>query len=299
MITPLGALLSTTLSRCRERSQPFLIGVLLFGTLVAIVSTVSSRRIEGQIWQGMQRIGIDQNRMVELQTKLQSGDEDAIQNAALEMETVMEGIDGMPEEERNALFRREGMMMMFQVLPVLGFGLFAWALISLLSSTYFLLFGIGKGKDAVEILSNGLRVIFPLLGVWIWSFLRSFAWIPFIGFIPAVILGPRFALAPVILVTQHKGVTESVSESYRMTTGFWCKIVGNLIVVGLILMAINWATGLITIPIAMGSRVLSIWIHSVVQQGAMAYGVVFFVLLTQAIVEQTQAAPQKTTKKGV
>ncbi|TSD00242.1 MAG: hypothetical protein Greene101449_260 [Candidatus Peregrinibacteria bacterium Greene1014_49] len=293
MTTPLGSLLSTSFQRCQQRLQPLALGVLLFGSLVAIVSTVANQRIEGHIMEGMRSLGVDQGRMMELQKKIQSGEEGVIEETMAEMNTMMGGVDSMSDDERNAMFQREGMAMMFRVLPVMSVGAFAWAVISLLATAYYLFFAVGKGKDAVEILSNSLHSVIPLLGVWIWSFLRSFAWIPLVGIIPAVILGPRFVLAPVILVTQNKCVTGSVSESYEKTRGFWGKIIGNMLVLCLILLVISWAISLVTLPIALTSRVLSIWIHSVVQQGTMAYGMMFLVLLTKTIVEQAPGVVKK------
>lgn len=281
----LGSLLGHSLDVCRTRLRPFLIGVVLFGSLVAIVSAVSNNRIEGHIWQGMHRLGMDQNRMMELQEKLQSGDEAAMEEAMEEMNSMMGGIEGMSDEDREALFRREGLAMMFRVLPVMSLGVLAWFVVSVLSGAYFLCFGLEKGKEPTEILNKAVYLFFPLLGVGIWSFLRSFAWIPFIGIIPAVILGPRFALAPVILVNQKKAVLVSVSESYQKTRGYWGKIVGNGIILALICLGISWGVSILTFPVAMASNVLSIWIHAVAQQAIAAYAVVFLVLLTKTILE--------------
>lgn len=285
MPIPLGTLLRNAFFQCRERLRPFLIGVLVFGSLVAIISAVSNKNIEGHIWQGMQRLGIDQNRMLELQEKLQSGDEAAMEEAMNEMNSTMGGIEGMSDEDREALFRKEGLAMMIRVLPVMSLGLLAWFIISVLSGAYFLCFGLEKGKEPTEILNNAVFLFLPLLGVWIWSFLRSFLWIPLFGVIPAIILTPRFALAPVILANQKKGVLGSVSESYQKTRGYWGKIMGNLIVVGLVCLLVSWGVSLVTIPVAMTSKVFSIWIHAVAQQAVMGYGVVFLVLLTKTILE--------------
>ena len=297
MTAPLGSLLSNALQVCRTRTRPFLIGVVLFGSLVAIISVVSNKNIEGHIWQGMQRLGIDQNRMMELQEQLQSGDEGAMEAAMEEMNSTMGGIEGMSDEDREALFRKEGLAMMIRVLPVMSLGILAWFIISVLSGAYFLCFGLEKGKEPTDILSKAVPLFFPLLGVWIWSFLRSFAWIPFIGIIPAIILGPRFALAPVILVNQKKGVLGSVSESYQKTRGYWGKIVGNLIVVGLVCLLVSFGVSLVTIPVAMTSKVFSIWIHAVAQQAVMGYGVVFLVLLTKTILENSSKIPAKNSVK--
>ncbi|OGJ58354.1 hypothetical protein A2881_02605 [Candidatus Peribacteria bacterium RIFCSPHIGHO2_01_FULL_55_13] len=297
MPTSLGTLLRNAFFQCRARLRPFLIGVVLFGSLVAIVNVVASKRIEGHIWQGMQRLGIDQSRMMELQEQLQSGDEGAVEGAMNEMNTTMGGIDGMSDEDREALFRREGIVLVLRVLPVMTAGLFVLGVLTILSGAYFLCFALGKGKEPTEILNNALFLFLPLLGVWVWSFLRSFVWIPIFGIIPAIILMPRFALAPVILASQKKGVTASVTESYRKTRGYWGRIAGNLAVAGLIFMLVSWGVSLVTIPVALQSKVLSIWIQAVVQQATVGYTAVFLVLLTKTILENAQ--PQvKSGKKA-
>jgi hypothetical protein len=67
----------------------------------------------------------------------------------------------------------------------------------------------------------------------VWAFLRSFLWIPFIGLVPAFILYPRFRFAPIILMNEHKGVMKSVSMSFARSRGYWGKIIGNGMVIGL------------------------------------------------------------------
>lgn len=292
MVTPLGTLLSLSFHRCGERLRPLLIGVLLFGSLVAIISSVANRRMEGHIWQGMQRLGMDQERMMELQEKLQSGGEGATWEAVQEMNAFTQGTEEMTEEERSALLAREGITMVKNVLPVLGFGFFGWTIIATLAMAYYLVLYLGDKQEAVEVLHDAVRVFFPLLGVWIWSFLRSFAWIPILGVIPAAILMPRFVMAPVILVQKHAGVIASVSESYGKTRGVWGKIVGNLLVLGLLSILASWVMGFLTLPLIAVSRVFSIWVHSVVQQLVMAYGVAFLVLLTKTIFLPLQQSPQ-------
>ena len=73
-----------------------------------------------------------------------------------------------------------------------------------------------------------------MIGLQIWIFLRSFAWIPILGVLLAIVLGPRFILAPVILIKEKKGVFASASASFERTKGYWGKIFGNMFVVAIV-----------------------------------------------------------------
>jgi len=88
--------------------------------------------------------------------------------------------------------------------------------------------------DVGEALSVTSRTILPLFGMFLWVIVRSFIWIPFIGILIAIILGPRFILSPLYLLQQKKGVIESVSQSYKATPRILGKIMGNLLVAGLL-----------------------------------------------------------------
>jgi hypothetical protein len=285
MPTPLGQLLKDAFRTCVDRWQAVAVGIVLFGTITAIVATVMNTKIESQIWSSMQNVGFNQQQMQQLQQRLRSGDEGAVEDALQEIGTLGSQLEGMTEEERNAFFTREGRMMLRAMFPVLGAGAFGWFAITLFSGAYFLRLGLSKGRDPMEILSGVPRLVLPLAGVWIWAFLRSFAWIPIIGIIPAVILGPRFVLAPVILVREGKGVRACVQESSVRTRGYWGKVFGNLIAVWLVLLLLSWVLGIVTIPLARYSFVMGAWFQSVVQQLMLGYGTVFLIGLSTTIAE--------------
>jgi hypothetical protein len=285
MTTPLGQLLSDSWDMCRKNIRTLVIGALLFGTLVAVVGAVANRRIEGHIWQGMQRMGIEQNEMMELQRKIQSGEENAVQEAMMEMQRMGGKMDKMTDEEREAFFAKEGMMMMRGMLPVMGGGMLWWLFVALFSTSYYLLLALGKAKEPVDILNLSVKKVLPLFGVWTWSMLRSFIWIPILGIIPAIILGPRFALSSVLLIDKNMGVRASVASSHSRTRGYWGKIIGNTLAVGIVTVLASWVLNIATSPIAQASTVFGIWTHAVIQQFTMAYSVVFLVLLSKTVME--------------
>lgn len=101
------------------------------------------------------------------------------------------------------------------------------------SMYYFVLFARG-GKGIAKTMSAIPPVFLPLLGVYVWSFLRSFAWVPVIGLVIGIVLGPRFVLAPWIELHEHAGVRASVTESMRRTKGLWGTIVLHLLVAALL-----------------------------------------------------------------
>jgi hypothetical protein len=255
--------------------RTLVIGALLFGTLIAVVGAVANRKIEGH----------EQSQMMELQRKIQSGEEDAVQDAMAEMERMGGLMDEMTDEEREALFAKEGVKMMIEMLPIMGGGMLWWLFISLFSTSYYVLLVLGKAKEPVDLLNASTKKVLPLLGVWVWSMLRSFVWIPFLGIIPAIILGPRFALASVLVFEKGTGVCASVSESYIKTKGYWSKIIGNTLAVGIVTMLASWALRLLTSPIAQASTVFGIWTHAVIQQFTMAFSVIFLVLLSKTVME--------------
>lgn len=285
MAIRLGLLLKDAYRFCVSHWQTILIGAVLFGTLSAILLAVSNKKVEMGMLGSMERMGLNQQEMMDLQVRIQAGDEAAMAEAQAKMEEFGEKLEGMSDEERGTFFATEGMAMFRKMLPVMGIGLLISILIGTAAQAYFLLLALGKGKDAIAILNGVPKLFLPLLGVWLWSVLRSFIWIPILGLIPAIILGPRFLLAPIILVREGKGVLESVQSSYVRTSGYWGKIIGNLIVVALVCFLAMIVLGLLSPVFSMIAPVISLWYGAVVKQVASAFMVVFAVALAKTIME--------------
>ena len=149
---------------------------------------------------------------------------------------------------------------------------------------YFLL---GCGEMPPKALRHAVRLLLPLMGVNIWSVLRSFAWIPLLGLIPAIILGPRFFLSSLILIQEHKGIRESVRESYRRTKGYWWKIFGNTLIVpfcmwlGLLFM-FRFTFFLSTMTGSLYSLVITLHVAT---QFILAYGIIYLARLGLSILQ--------------
>ncbi len=107
-------------------------------------------------------------------------------------------------------------------------------LISAVASAYYLIVYIRQSTDVGQAVSQASQHVFPLMGVWIVSAFRSLIWIPLVGFVFAIIWGPRMAFGPYIHVTEKQGINQSVSTSFAWTQGKWSQVVVPLFCVGLV-----------------------------------------------------------------
>ncbi len=221
----LGELLSETVAYCKAHWQSLAVGVVVFGLVLGLVSAYFSDHAGTAMMRGAEQLGIDTDRMQELNKRIEAGDAAALTELESMLSDQFENLSGEQVTQK--------MMGPFSgyvttMLPVMGVAaLISW-LLFFLGNAYYSLVAI-EGKDVGGTLERMKVTFIPLVGVTIWSVLRSFVWIPIIGLIPAIILSPRFIAAPLILLAEGKGVMASVSESYARTRGYTGKILGDMI----------------------------------------------------------------------
>ncbi|MDB4977956.1 MAG: hypothetical protein JWM56_142 [Candidatus Peribacteria bacterium] len=185
----------------------------------------------------------------------------------------------------------------------------------LVQATY-LLVASGAAGPMTGIWLQAMRYILPLIGVGIWSFLRSYIWVPLLSIIPglfyppfllilflavpaviilALIFYPRFWLAQAYLIQDKVGIRQSVQLSYERSRGYWGKIFGNIfvwnlvigislwivqIIIGLLMVIFVSATGnaypLFSVLLASGAKTFT-------TQIGMALGLFFLVQLALSI----------------
>ncbi len=299
MPTPLGQLLADSWAFCKTYWKPILISAAVFGTVASILAASVAGTAAWKAGGMMDDMGIDLERMEDLGERIQMGDESAMQ----EMESMFQDRFGdMSDEQAGMMAAGMGMRMLGAMAPMLGLSALLMAIISILSSAYYLKMSLSPTQDAMAPVKPALSLFFPLLGVWIWSFLRSFAWIPIIGLIPAIILGPRFVLAPVILATEGKGVFESVSMSYARTRGYWGKIVGNAIVAALCILLAMIVVGIVAGILEFIIPLLGFWLKSIAKYATTAFMVVFLTKLSLSIMGKpvtTKAVPVTAPARAV
>ena len=165
--------------------------------------------------------------------------------------------------------------------------LVSW-LVSLLAYAYYALVAV-EGKDVQGTFARAKSSMLPLFCVNFWAMLRSFVWIPILGLIPAIILGPRFVAAPLVHLTEGKGVTASVSESYSRTRGYWPKIVGNMLVAILVALVASIVVDMVLALLFSSLLPVMAVAKQLVMQASTAFLTVFSVRLSHTILRNPRA----------
>lgn len=280
----LGQLLSMSYAFSMAHWKAILIGAVAFGTIGALIQGVTQMKAVGEFGQMMEEEGLNVEQMEELGRRMQAGDEDA----AAELQALLEQQMGDTEEEQEEFGRKMGLGVLNAALPVVIVALIVSFLLTVFASAYYLSITFGAA-DAQVAMGRAASLFFPLVGMWIWILLRSFIWIPLLGLIPAIILGPRFVLAPVIMVQEKKGIMQSVSESYSRTQGYWAKIFGNMIVMALCMFVVSIVASIVGGFLGLVSPYATLWVVSVAKYALKAYAVVFVVQLSLTLMQNPMA----------
>jgi len=278
MVSPLGVLLGNSWSFFRRAFMAILVGAVLFGLILGVTQSLIGQRAVRQTESALEDIGINMQQMQDIQQRIQAGDQAAIEEffgAMPEFDTAEEAesmANSMASAYRN-------------LLPAIGVSMLIIWLISLIASAYFLLIALNENVTPQDALVRVPGLIIPLFLLSLWIFVRTFMWIPFIGIITGIILGPRFILSPVLLVRDRKGVIESAKLSYAKTSGFWGKILGNVIVAAILALVAQMVAGFILG--LLGMRLAGILLP-VVQMLASAFLLIFMVKLALTVEQNPQ-----------
>lgn len=299
---PLGQLLSETFAYCKAHAASLGLGVVVFGLIMGAYSgfaehSTSQLDMMGNGTGG----GMNMAKMEEISARIEAGDETALADLQAALKDAPTGMNDQVKDAQTKMF-------MQKFLPLLGAGGIIVMLVSWFAQAYFALVAV-EGKDIQGTIARAPRVMLPLVGISIWSFLRSFSWIALIGvvfgavtmqwgivalsFAAAVVLMlvfyPRFIAASLIYLAEGKGVMASVSESYKRTRGYWPKIVGNAIVaaivIGLVSIVVSIVLGLVLSMIPGGASVAA----GLVRQASAAFMMVFTIRLSHTILQHPRS----------
>ncbi|MDO8469264.1 MAG: hypothetical protein Q7S29_05930 [Candidatus Peribacter sp.] len=237
MTAPLGQLLTDSWSSFRRALMPIVVGAVIFGLILGIGQSFIGQRIVQKTGSALEGLGFDQQQMEDLQRRIQAGDQAAMDEFAQKMQQL-------GGEQGDAV--SGAVLSMYKgLLPSLGASMLIMWVISLIASAYFLLIALDGKLTFQAALARTPGLIIPLFLLSLWIMIRSFIWIPILGIILAIVLGPRFVCAPVLLVRDHKGILESASLSYAKTSGYWGKIFGNTFVAALCAMIAVMVLGIV------------------------------------------------------
>lgn len=269
---PLGILLGDTSSFSRTHWKSIAVGAVVFGLIMGAFQANLKHTALNNVEKMMGGIENNAGSMKDVMERMQAGDEAAMEEFAKNM-----------EEKGGEMMQQQMMGAVGSLVPMMGTFVLVSMLVTLLGMVYFLLIAVYPEKTTGDLVSSMPKLILPFVGLWIWTFIRSFAWIPFIGVIFAIVLMPRFVAAPLYLLEQKKGVMESVTLSMAATKFYWGKIIGNAIVFGLIAMLVSMVVGLVAGLFIGGT--ISAFVSAIVSQAIAGVSAVFMVKLARTIMQ--------------
>jgi hypothetical protein len=276
----LSNLFSESWATFKKTLKPIVIGAVVFGLIMGVAQMSLQSTAERQINDSLGAFGLNAQRMQELQRRIALGDEQAVQEFTQAMQGVQEKKDQLGDDAF------AGMMMdtAFSVLAGMTWFVPLMLILSIFSFLFFLLLAVTGQQDPVVLGKQTATHFLPFLGLSLWVFVRTFIWIPFIGIIIAIIVGPRLALAPVIMLTEKKGVFESASLSYQRSQGYWGKIFGNTFVAGLAVAIVLMMLGII---LSMGGPTIGTLLKAVLSMMGVAFNVIFIAKLSQTVMSRS------------
>lgn len=279
----LGVLLGDSIDFVKKRFMVLLVGAVVFGLLSQMVAfQLVGPQISG--WQQkmspwMEKMDGSNTRMQELAEKMQNGQ---VTDADMQELEAM-GKDIVANMPNPAVMTG----MLGAMLPSLGLAFILSLVIGLLAKSYYTLVAVKNIGDAGKAVSSTFSMFFPMVGLWIWMFLRSFVWIPIVGVIIAIIVGPRLILSPLYLLEHKKGILESTRMSYTHTRGMWGKIFGNALCAGICIMIVSaiasWIVGSVL------GTTGGMFAMGIVSQLLSAFLVVFVIQLGRTVMAQGKA----------
>ncbi len=281
---PLGTLINDAIKFTQTHLVVLVVGAVVFGFLTQGVGWWMA----GSAGMGMGKdLGAWQNQMESVGKQME----------ALQQKAANGGLDEASQKQMEELGKQmaeqsmQGASMMggvfLSMLPAIGLALLLTIVISLFAKSYFLVVAVKGMSDPATALQATVMWLLPLVGLWIWLALRTFIWIPFIGLIIAIILGPRFILAPLYLLEHNKGAMESARMSYAKTKGYWGKIFGNALLFGIVTMV---CAGILSkIFVGVLGLMAGGFLAAVISEFAGAMLVVFSMQLARTVMENSRA----------
>lgn len=169
-------------------------------------------------------------------------------------------------------------------------GIGPWLLLSLLlhgtvlfiGCVFFLLLAAGGTQSPYDIAARLPGMIPAMFGLSLWLFFRSLLWIPFLGWLLALYLFPRLALAPALLAGGKAGIRSTLRESMRRTKGRVLFMLFSLIGAALLAVVFLWLGIILVAAVALFSIKLSLVLWLFLLYIVAALQMFFLTVLTAA-----------------
>jgi len=255
-----------------RRIKPILIGVVIFGALLVIARSLALEYVDHQARRAFLSVEVGGPQFEEVMDRVaRLSPEDAV----TELRDAQELFAGLSQQEREEYLGGLRAHLAKSNRTVALIFLVVTLLILILSSGYYLTLALSRTGDAFSCMRETLVRLVPLVGVYLWIIVRSFAWVPIavvfllpytilprmwlmVFRIPAVgqlvlfgvvvlvvfltvLLATPVAFSPVLLLTERRGILGSVRESMRRTVGKRLELAKTLFSVLLVLWLASFA----------------------------------------------------------
>ncbi len=273
MPEPLSQLLQNSWTFFTARFRLIALGALAFTIVSAAAYAFFVRQLDSRIDAIIASNGIEQ-------AELQEGVTTWFNTMSMaeiiqKVEQHQSASDSTMPEDKQARIDDAVMRYLLVAGPLFFLSMFVNFTIGFVASVFFLMLAVQGGGNAYEMSRRLTSVLPKVIAVFLWSLLRSFVWVPFIGIAAGIWLLPRFLFAPVIMLKTGRGVFSSVSMSYACSRGYWLTIVCNLFVLAMILLLAAWILATLTAIVGLFEGKLSAVIWMFGAQILTAFGMIF------------------------
>ncbi|KKW40577.1 hypothetical protein A2454_01055 [Candidatus Peribacteria bacterium RIFOXYC2_FULL_55_14] len=276
-----------------------LASAVVLAVLYALLVTFLSRAMDHDVAKVAQSFGLPEERYEEYMRRMETGDGDATMEMMQEISLVAEQLEHMTEGERETYVLERARSMTDALSPYfLLFGVFSLILLFCGALVSLVVFAEDHGH-VIDVLRRCGILFFPMLVVWLWAFARSFGWVVFLGFLPglailmpvlmlvssvaAIVMGPLLVFAPVLLVQERLSPAGAVRESLRRSKGHWGRIVGPLLVLGVLMTLLHVLLSGGVSAVARFSEGGAFFLGGLVQQLTVFFCMAFLLVLLRSL----------------
>lgn len=278
--TSFGQVCTRTVTLLKMHVRPMLIGALSFALLSAVVAAAIGQKVGGiqeQIMLSADITGEQLQTAVDHRVRVFTDADVSKLTQEFRARTSSFSDGGTLTEEEATLAFIAG------VGPWLLLSVLLSGAILFLAALFFLLLAAGGRQSPSEIAARIPGKILPMIGLSLLLFIRSFIWIPLVGWLVALYLGPRMSLAPAILASGEAGIAESIRLSMRRTKGRWAFLLFSLIGAGLLSMLLLWFGVVFVAVAALFSMKLSFFLWLFLLMCIVACQMFFLTALTASV----------------
>jgi len=216
------------------RFKELLIASVVMGVVLGSVQYSLVLYTQNVAGAAIQRIGITEEQMREWAEGLEAGDPDTIAALEAEQEKVIDRLEAMTPQERDAFLRKSGFGVYLAVIPMMLLALFINGIGVVLMLTYFFLAALHTKTKTMELARQTFARLPTMFVLWLWVFVRCLFWVPVINIFAAILWGPRVVFAGLLQLQEQKGAVKSVQLSYDRTKGQWSHLITQLFLLSVV-----------------------------------------------------------------